>query len=407
MKEGITIENTEMLNYAIEHGMIDLSHIEDIIEMNKRKELLSKHTSPITQGRDGYWRTYLPDKEKGRRQIKKRTKTDVEDAVISYWKSETENPTVQEVFKEYNDRRLSLNQISLSTHLRNTQIFNRHYKILGSERIKSLEPNDIEEFLEEQIAEHELTAKAFSNLKCITRGLLKRAKKRKLITFNVEEVFQDLDISDKSLKKVIKEDYQEVFNDDELPSMIHYLSDNIDLRNLGILLMFVTGIRVGELVTLKHSDFVGNTFNIRRTETRYKDAKGQYIYDVKDYPKTGAGVRTVIIPNDYSWIADKMKLQNAFGEYIFVENGERLSTASIRRRMYKICNKLDIYRKSPHKARKTYGTILLDSSVDKNLITSVMGHTDILCTENHYHRNRKKIEKKSEILSAIPEFMAR
>ena len=145
-----------MLNYAIEHGMIDLSHIEDIIEMNKRKELLAKHTNPISQGKDGYWRTYLPDKEKGRRQIKKRTKTDVEDAVISYWKSETENPTVQEVFEEYNDRRLSLNQISQSTHLRNTQIFNRHYKNLCSERIKSLEPNDIEEFLEEQIAEYEL-----------------------------------------------------------------------------------------------------------------------------------------------------------------------------------------------------------------------------------------------------------
>jgi integrase/recombinase XerD len=33
-----------------------------------------------------------------------------------------------------------------------------------------------------------------------------------------------------------------------------------------------------------------------------------------------------------------------------------------------------------------------------------MGHTDIAVTENHYHRNRKSIERKVEILSAIPEF---
>ena len=36
---------------------------------------------------------------------------------------------------------------------------------------------------------------------------------------------------------------------------MEYLEDNLDIRNLGILLMFLTGIRVGELVTLKHEDF--------------------------------------------------------------------------------------------------------------------------------------------------------
>lgn len=30
----------EVLNYAIEHGIIDLSYIENKIEMNKREELL-------------------------------------------------------------------------------------------------------------------------------------------------------------------------------------------------------------------------------------------------------------------------------------------------------------------------------------------------------------------------------
>ena len=33
-----------------------------------------------------------------------------------------------------------------------------------------------------------------------------------------------------------------------------------------------------------------------------------------------------------------------------------------------------------------------------------MGHTDILCTENYYHRNRRNIERKSNIISSIPEF---
>lgn len=90
-----------------------------------------------------------------------------------------------------NDRRLELKKISSSTHLRNAQIFSRHFNEFGSERIKSISPDDIEEFLEEQIPKHNLSAKAFSNLKSVTKGFLKRAKKIKLIDFNVEELFQD------------------------------------------------------------------------------------------------------------------------------------------------------------------------------------------------------------------------
>ena len=50
------------------------------------------------------------------------------------------------------------------------------------------------------------------------------------------------------------------------------------------------------------------------------------------------------------------------------------------------------------------GSILLDNSVDNRLIIDVMGHTDISCTEGYYHKNRKTLERKSQIISSIPEF---
>lgn len=43
--------------------------------------------------------------------------------------------------------------------------------------MKDTEPGEFEGFLEGQIPIHNLTAKAFSNLKTVTRGFLKRAKK--------------------------------------------------------------------------------------------------------------------------------------------------------------------------------------------------------------------------------------
>lgn len=399
-------ENKELLKFALDNDIINLSHIKMQIEMIKRKELLSKHTYKIWEGKDGKWYTYVPDTIKGRKLIKRNSEEAIEDTIIEYWKTQAENPTIEEVFIEWNDRRLGLKKISDATHLRNIQIFNRHFSEFGKHRIKSICQEDVEEFLEEQIPKYNLTAKAFSNLKTVTRGLLKRAKKRKLINFNVEELFQEMDTSDTDFRKVIKEDYEEVFDEDEMPKIMKYLAENIDMPNIAILLMFVTGIRIGEVVTLKHSDFDGCTFKIRRTETRFK-RDGINVYEVKDFPKSQAGVRTAIIPREYSWLAKKIQLLNPFEEYIFVKNGKRVSTNSIRMRLQRVCDKLGIYRKSPHKIRKTYGSILLDNHIDNQLIIGQMGHTNILCTENHYHRNRKSIERKKEIISAIPEFMAK
>ena len=394
----------DVLKYAVENGMIDMTYIREQIEMNKRKELLEKHPYKIWEGKDGKWYTYLPDDEKGRRLVKRTQKQSIEDEVAKYWEEELENPTIQEVFTEWNDRRLELGKISKSTHLRNHQVFNRHYKEFGEKHIKNIRPEEIEDFLEEQVPKHNLTAKAFSNLKTITRGLLKRAKKRKLIDFNVEEIFQELDMSDADFQKVIKEDYQEVFDEEETSKMIQYLEENLDIVNIGILLMFVTGIRVGELVALKHIDFNKDSFRVRRTETYFKTKEGRYVFDVKEFPKSQAGVRTVVVPHNYEWLLEKISSTTPDSEYVFVKRNKRITTKPVRMRLKNICEKLGIYKKSPHKIRKTYGTILLDNNIDSQLIIGQMGHTNIMCTENHYHRNRRSIKNKSEIISSIPEF---
>lgn len=392
------------MQYAVDNGMLNLAYVQERIEMTKRDELLKKHPYKIWEGTDGKWHTYLPDGKKGRIPRKRNTLEEIQQVVIDYWKQQEENPTIQEVFNEWNDRRLSLKKIKPATHMRNKQIFNRFYKKMGKKRIKSLEVDELEDFLEEQIAQFDLTAKAFSNLKSITKGFLKRAKKRKLTNIEVSSFFTELDVSDRDFKKVIKMDYEEVFSEDELPILMSYLKENLDIHNACILLLCVTGIRIGEAVALKKSAFEANTFKIVATETRYSIEKGKYTYQVDDFPKTNAGVRTVIIPNDYVWLIKEINRMNPFGEFMFMKNGERIRAMSVRMRLKRICKRLNIYPKSPHKIRKTYCSILLDNNVDQKLIIQQVGHTDISCTEDHYHRNRKSIEQKAQILNSIPDF---
>lgn len=397
----------EVLKYMLKNDMVNMSYMQEQINMSKRDELLSKHPYKIWKGSDGNWHTYLPDDTKGRIHRKRASKDDLEQEIVSFWEEHVENPTLEEVFTEWNDRRLTLKKISAATHLRLQQIFNRHFDEFKKERIKQISSEEISNFLEEQIPRFNLTAKAFSNLKSLTKGMMKRAKKRKLISFNVEELFQELDISDADFHKVIHEDYEEVFDEDETARIVAHLEENLDTLNLGILLMFVSGARIGEVVALKHSDFGSNSFNIRRTETRFINKEGEYVCEVKEYPKTAAGVRTVALPDSYQWIVGAIRRQNPFGEFIFMNGEKRISTQSMRMRLKRLCRKLHIYHKSPHKIRKTYGTILMDNHIDKRLIMDQMGHTDISCSEKHYHRNRRSIDKKASIISGIPEFSAK
>lgn len=59
----------DLLKYAIENGMIDLSYAQEQIEMKEKERLLSRLPYTINKGKDGKWRTYFPDGEKGRRMI--------------------------------------------------------------------------------------------------------------------------------------------------------------------------------------------------------------------------------------------------------------------------------------------------------------------------------------------------
>ena len=100
---------------------------------------------------------------------------------MSFTTKKRQNPTVTEVFYECEDRRLSLKKICKATYDRDERYFLRHYGELGKRRIKSISEDEWGDFLEEEIADKELTPKSFSGLKGITRTFLKRAKNVNLL----------------------------------------------------------------------------------------------------------------------------------------------------------------------------------------------------------------------------------
>lgn len=396
------MNNNDLLKYALENGMINLSCIQEEIEMRKRNEMLEKHPYKIWKGKDGFWHTYIPDKEKGRIHKKRISQESIEDVVVDYWKKEIENPKIEELYNEWISSKLEREEISYSTKNRYDRQYNESMKEFGKNRIKDIEEYDIEEFLLNAIHEHSLTAKGYSNLRTIVYGIFRRAKKRKLIDFSITEVIKDMDISRKSFRKISHTDEELVFMEDEVPKVIDYiLNTKPDIIGLGIILLFKTGLRPGELAALTKSDVNENFVNVHRTEIRYKTKDGETIYEVRDFPKTEAGIRKVIIPHEWSWIIHDIKKQNPFGKYLFERNGKRIRTYVFSQRLETICKHLNIVNKSPNKIRKTYGTILIDGNVEESLIISQMGHTNIKTTKSHYYRNRKTEDQKIRAINNV------
>ena len=306
------MSDAELLKYAIENGMIDTAYVRDMIEiahgmidaelmqkqieMQRRKELLFNHPYDIYQGKDGKWYTYIPDDSDGRKKIKRSTKDDVEEKVIEYWRAKGENPTVESVFYEWMEDKLKYHEIEKVTYDRYCEYFRKYFLPIADRKIRTINEEDIEDFVKNAICEFEMTAKCFSNFRTLVYGIFKRARKKKYVAFSITELMTDMEISKRSFKKIVRKADEQVFLPEEKKAVETYLEEHPDIINLGLLLMFKTGVRVGELAALKHSDIHDYTIFINRTETRFIGDDGVKRYSVKDFPKTEAGVRFAVIP---------------------------------------------------------------------------------------------------------------
>lgn len=388
-----------MLKYLIESGKVDIEELKLEMQMNERKKFLDQHIFKIWQGTNGKWYTYLPDNVKGRVQKQRNTRKEIEDLVIKYYREEEENPTIKDIFNRWIDRKINNQEIEESTYTRYKNDFDRCFGNFGKRKIRNITELDIEDFLKSCVREKQMTRKAYANVRTLIYGIFRYAKKSRLIDLDIRAAVGDIDFSRKEFNTIVHEDIEQVFLDNEEQMLIDLMMENLDMLNLGILLMFKTGLRIGELTTLKRSDINGNMISIRRTETMFKDRNtNKWHYDVKEHPKTDAGIRDVILKNDYLWILKKIVMLNPFGEYLFEDQGERIKSYVFRNRLRTNCRKLNIIERSPHKVRKTYGTKLYDSKIPESVICSQMGHTDISCLKKYYYFN---INSKNDMVKSI------
>ena len=169
----------------MENHIIDLSYVQEKIEMAKRKELLEKHPYKISQGKDGKWRTYLPDQKNGRKLVKRSSLKGVEDVVIKFYqlKKEQERPkTFYDVYQHWRNVQDTL--ISANSIAKYNTDYKRYFEgtDFSKKHIDKITEEDIKVFIVSTVKSKQLCKKACKTLFGYVRNTVKSAKINKMIS---------------------------------------------------------------------------------------------------------------------------------------------------------------------------------------------------------------------------------
>ena len=417
------IKDNDILSFAIANGIINIDDVQNKMKEEQRNKILKKHKYAIFQGKDGRWRTTLPDdtKKNGRRLIAKTTKEKVEEEIITYYTLEEDKEIVKDLkaFKEMYIEWIqykALHTTSDSYPKRIDNDYKKYYKDTDIEnrRIADLNFVYLDKWANSLIKDNNLTKKQYYNATIIIRQCLDYCVDLNIIPTNP---FTRVKINKKMFAKPIQKPSEtQVFLEDEEQRVYDYAlfkhkNKPKFITPLAIALNFNLGLRVCELVSIKWSDIDGDYITIQREEVAvYKFVKNEFErngYKVVDHAKSDAGVRSLYLN---SRAKDVLKLIKETNEhygyydngYVFVSyHNRRLTTGSFNDYLYNLCDELDINRKSSHKIRKTYISSLFDAKLNINTIREIAGHEDERTSLHNYcfeRKNKTDIEKALESL---------
>lgn len=366
------------------------------------------------------WMTYIdePSVKRGFVLKRRKEKASLEKLIIEHYRAIEEQPWISDIFHDWLTLKFKYGEISEQTRTRYENDFRRFFpddNEICMKYIADITEIDLEMFIKGNIKKHKLTKKTYNGLKILIKGIFRHARKKKLTDVIISVFFDELDLSKNIFTiREKKTDAEEVYSEEEIPIIKEYLLKKDSLRYLGILLVFVTGLRVGELAALKPEDIRlkenSGTIHVCRTEVHYNEekepGKRKNVVRVQEFAKSEAGNRKIIVNSFAVQILRRIQELNADPkEFLFEENGKRIKIQGFSRALRRTCENLEIPFRPMHKIRKTYGTTLLDNQVSETLVAHQMGHADISTTRKYYFRNNQsekhKIEEIERALSAI------
>lgn len=164
---------------------------------------------------------------------------------------------------------------------------------------------------------------------------------------------------------------------------IDFSSDFKGVRDKLILeVLYSTGIRLAELISIKHADIDLNNKTVKVTG---KGNKQRII------PVIPALIHTM---NEYFENKSKLFSCNSTDYLLVTNKGQRLYPKFVYRVVYKYLSLVTTYdKKSPHVLRHTFATHMLNNGAELNSIKEFLGHANLSATQVYTHNTVEKLKK--------------
>lgn len=232
-----------------------------------------------------------------------------------------------------------------------------------------------------------LSSKTIKDITIIIKGSLKKAMNENKIkyiglTFNYP--------LDSKLEKIY------VLSKSEQKKITSYCLNNLDNRNLGILISLYSGLRIGELCSLQWNDInlKKSIISINKTVQRiyvkdFKESKSKIIITT---PKTKNANREIPVSKEFIELLKKFRGNN--NEYILSGSEKLIEPRTYRKYFDKVLKEIKINHTNFHSLRHTFATNCISLGVDYKTVSELLGHANVNITLNLYVHPRLSQKKK-------------
>lgn len=407
----VRTDSLRALYQEIKTGMLSLTDMQEQINMTKKQILeLHKKMYNYWQGKNGKWYSYLPkegvDKPKGK-QIESVSSEKLDTKIVDFYlnvenekKIQKNAPTFLEVYYMWRKiKDLELDDNSVYKYNTDCKRFFEG-KAFAEMPINQINENTIRLFILETIKELELCKESCRKFFSYIKNVIRYARIEKIITENPMEFLEPKDFA----KHCVETDRTEkgYYTNKELLIILkalnsYYTHNPTYMPAYAIELAIYTGMRVGELATLKWTDINDSYISINKS-AKHNRLKNEFSIGKTKTKKS----RVYPIDEQITKLLSKIKyMQTEYGilcEWIFTDgSGSYTHARNITDCMTRLCRENKLNGGGITKLRKTTSSDLQAKGTPKSVVASMLGHTTEV-NEKYYTYDTSNLAEKKKII---------
>ena len=298
--------------------------------------------------------------------------------------------TVKELFTEWLSAKLT--QTKASTYANYAFKVEKHLiPAFGSLKIEKLTPSKVYDFIVDKRSKG-LSNKYISDLIIVLKNMTRYASKVHCCVNAIADV---------ELPKKEKHEL-DLYNKSEQSRLKSALLKDMDITKLSIMLALYTGVRIGELCSLKWSDidFSAKTVHIERTVQRIRtNGKANRTELVVTTPKSQSSVRTIPLPDFIVNMLKAFKPSNV-DAYIVTGNAKLPDPRTMQYRFKALLARAGLRTLNFHSLRHMFATNCVEVGFDVKTLSELLGHSTVEITLNRYvHSSMERKRQCMDMLS--------